>query len=465
MSESIKTVRPQQKKSVPAPQTPASPTLEAEAPLPDVNDFSPNNLLQMQRVFGNHATAELVHRAKQNLRTAKPPTDDEHAASEATNDGGEIQRLPSKSDVETQIGKAGFYVLNPTAWAKFLNSLDEFNAAEKKGDKDKQLKAVIKLQTYTNEWIESDKRDTSNKKKQAKDAQKREFLNQLRPNLKILYYELSTKSKTVDVVNQNAADNADENIQLIKEKLLKEGIDNSNETIKAMLARLKSAALTYNFDPNTLNFLLASPDFKTIWQLSYKDKDPSGTIPSEYDKMKGFEKREAAERWLGYDPFTEDQRDNRPAYVGVNVLNNPKGAAPSYGRFFFEFKEGVKSRTTYTPYDTFEMISNTSLKDIPEKTTGSSENMEAILAYNDGVLKVLGNLVNDIQMSEKQIAAAMGRYMEGQVHGALSVDDIDTLVVNYPQDPLLRQEVDKQDAALVEKFLLKYPSVKLRYRS
>lgn len=124
----------------------------------------------------------------------------------------------------------------------------------------------------------------------------------------------------------------------------------------------------------------------------------------------------------------------------------------------------MKARTTYTPFDTFKMISDNNLKPIPEKVTSTSDNMEAILAYNDGVLTVLGNLANDIAMTEKQIASKMAWYMEGQVHGGITVEDIDTLVVDYPQDPKARTDLHKPDADLAEAFIKKYPSIKLRHR-
>lgn len=422
---------------------------------------SAQQMIQLQRLYGNQAVSKMVADSKARVLNAKPPEFEPTTTSQADMT---IQRLPSRADVESDIGKAGFYILNPTSWEKFLKSLDDFSKAEANGDKEAQLENVINLQKYTNEWMDSDKRNTKNKKKQAKDDKKREFLNQLRPDLKILYYELDTKAKTVDVAKDNAAENADENIQQIREKLLLNEIDDSVETIQAMLARLQAAKLTTNFDANVLNFLIASPDFKSIWQLAYKDNTPSGILPAEYDKLKGFEKREAAERWLGYDPFAESQRDNRPAYLAVNVLNNPKGAAPSYGRFFFEYKESVKQRATFTPFDQFEMISKSHLKDFPEKTIGSADNMEALLAYNDGVLKVLGNLVNDIEMTELEVKTAMGKYLEAQVHGGVSVDDVDTLVVDYPESEDDRDEFNKGDAAIAERFIAKYPGIKLRYR-
>lgn len=425
-------------------------------------DFaSPEQMIQLQRLYGNQALAGIVAKSKATILNAKPP--ESESGTEAESDIT-IQRLPSRTDVESDIGKSGFYILNPTAWESFLKSLDNFNKAEASDDKEKQLENIINLQKYTNVWMDSDKRDTKSTKKKAKDDKKREFLNQLRPNLKILYYELSTKSKTVDVVNVNAAENADENVQQIKEKLLLNDIDDSVETIQAMLGRLQAAKLTTNFDANVLNFLIASPDFKSIWQLAYKDNTPSGILPAEYDELKGFEKREAAERWLGYDPFAESQRDNRPAYLAVNVLNNPKGAAPSYGRFFFEYKDSVKQRATFTPFDQFEMISKSHLKDFPEKTIGSADNMEALLAYNDGVLKVLGSLVNDIEMTELEVKTAMGKYIEAQVHGGVSVEDIATLVVDYPEAEEARDDFNKNDAAIAERFIEKYPSITLRYR-
>ena len=90
--------------------------------------------------------------------------------------------------------------------------------------------------------------------------------------------------------------------------------------------------------------------------------------------------------------------------------------------------------------------------------------MEAILAHNDGVLKVLGNLVNDIKMTEKEVALAMGKYMEGQVHGGMTIQDVETLVVDYPKNKKDRASHEQADADIAENFLKKYPNIKLRHR-
>lgn len=283
-----------------------------------------DHILQLQRQIGNQATNTIVQRASVNLLRTPPVT-----LPAATRHKPDIQRLPSKTEVETQVGKAGHYLFSKTSWAHILDGLDEYKTALENKNKANQLKAVIKLQKYTEEWFVSKERGKAGKKKKVNDGKKADFLNSIRPDLKILYYELKTKGKTVDVVAQNAADNAGENIQLIKQKLLQQNIGNSDQAIQKMLNRLKNAPLTYNFDSNVLQFLIKSPDFKTIWELTYKDNSPGGTLPALYDELTGSQKREAAERWLGYDPFGADQRVNRPAYVGVNVLGNPKGAAPS----------------------------------------------------------------------------------------------------------------------------------------
>jgi hypothetical protein len=374
-----------------------------------------------------------------------------------------IQRkdgLPSAKDATSGGGKAGFKAFGKTTWAKILKALNDFKAI-KDDQKDAQAAKLLELQDLTIQWLSSGQR----KKQKAKDKSKENFLAKIRPTIKVLFYEAQTKSKTVDKVKANAATHAGENRQLIEAKLLQENLDASKGAIDALLNRLKSAKLTTNFNPDTLDFLIKSPDFKSIWQLAYKDKSPGGTLPP-VEQLGGSNQREDAERYLGYDPFTESQRENRPAYCGINVLNNPKGAAPSYGRFFFEFNDSVKARATYTAFDTFAMRKEAGIKDVPaEKAIASSENMEAILAHNSGVLKVMSNLLAGINMTEEEVKKAMGYYIEAQIHGGLSVDDFSALVVNYPQDEKNQNEFQKMDAEYVKRFATKYPSLPIRYSS
>jgi hypothetical protein len=285
----------------------------------------------------------------------------------------------------------------------------------------------------------------------------------------MLYYEASTKSHTVDPAKLNAVKHAAENRGLAKGHLDKfltttnSDVDDKEDLLDKMLARLRAAPLTKNIPPAVLGFLTASPDFKTCWQLANSKDSPGGTLP-EYDNASYAEKREMAERKVGYRPFTKGQRENRPDYVGINITNNPKGAAPNYGRWFFEFKDSVKSRVTFTARDTFSHISD--LKNVSsEKSIGTHENMETTLAYNEGAVKVLASLVLDMKKSENEIIRMMPFYIEGQVHGGLAVSDIATVVVDLPSDEKSVQDMDKGDFKVLQAFLKKYPGVAVRYKS
>jgi Domain of unknown function (DUF4157)/Protein of unknown function (DUF3626) len=391
---------------------------------------------------------ELTHVVQQN-------GGDRVAASIQRKDG-----LPNDQEALNEAGKAGYKVFGKSTWAKILLALKSFRKI-KDDQKNEQLTTLLELQNLTEGWLNS----PSRQKVKKNDNSKKLLLAKIRPTIKVLIYEAQNKSKTVDKVNINAAKYAGENRQLIKANLLKNNLASSKKDIDALLASLKSAVLTLNLAPNTLEFLVGSPDFKTIWQIAYKDKSPGGTLP-EVDKLGGSNQREDAERYLGYDPFTESQRENRPAYCGINILKNPKGAAPTYGRFFFEFQESVKSRATYTAFDTFAMRKDNGIRDVPaEKAIASTDNMEALLAHNEGVLKVLSNLLAGTTMTEQYVKNAMGKYIEAQIHGGLSVNDVSALVVDYPQDVNKQDVMQKADAVFVDKFAKKYPSITIKYSS
>ncbi|HEX2914770.1 MAG TPA: DUF3626 domain-containing protein [Chloroflexia bacterium] len=400
-----------------------------------VDNLTPGKVLRLQQTIGNRAVQRML----------------QQRSAEATS--GSIQRavgLPTKDEAVQEGGKAGYKIIGKSAYSKILSALEDFRKLDE-ANQDAIADKCVQIQGYIREWLGSSNR-TKNKKG---DDRKRFFIGKLRTMVKIKYWEAKYKHKTVDAAKTNAAQNSGQNIMLVKQKLLKDQLSASNKSIDAMLNLLSAARLTTNLEPDKLKLLIAAPDFQNIWMHAYKDKSPGGALPS-IDKLGGSNQREDAERWLGYDPFSEDQRENRPAYCGVNVFNNPKGAAPTYGRFFLIFKDAIKSRATFTARDTFAMRKDPDLQGLPSvQTIASADNMEAILAHNEGVLRVLSAMVAQRQAEEADLRRAYVIYIEAQIHGGLSMFDVEEVVVQFTYDDR-NKDFNGPDYETVKTFAKKY---------
>lgn len=391
---------------------PALISIMAHARLPQ--NVNPHTMVNLQRTIGNQAVQRLINQRRAETNTSL------------------IQRatgLPTEQEAKVQGGKAGFKFFGKSAFAKILKALKEFEGISD-NDKNAIANKCAEIQGYIRSWLNSSDR-SKNKKG---DDQKRLFLGQLRTTVKVCYWEAKYKSKTVDTVKVNAANSAGANRAKIKEKLLRDELDSSNNAIDQMLSMLMTAKLTTNLEPDKLAMLIKAPDFQNIWMHAYKDKSPGGNLPP-VEQLGGSNQREDAERYLGYDPFTEDQRENRPAYCGVNVFNNPKGAAPTYGKFFLVFDDKIKERATFTARDTFAMRKDPDLKNLPStQTIASPENMESILAFNEGVLRVLSAMIANRKALEADLRKAYTVYIEAQIHGGLSMYDVQEIVAQFTYD-------------------------------
>ena len=288
----------------------------------------------------------------------------------------------------------------------------------------------------------------------AADLRKREFLGKLKPTIKQLYFEVATKEAVFDPIAVNAATHADTNRARIKQTLKAGGQSHGKKKIDALLKRVATAPLTTNFPPEALQYYIYSPEFKNIWEVSYKTKMPPKVL-GDPSTLGGPNQREDAERWIGYSALTESDRPNRPHYTGVNIKRNPKGAAPTYGRFYFEWDDSVKQRATFTARDTFAMRKDADVKDIDqEELIGTAGNMEATLAHNPRALRALGHeWEGDDEEAEKE-HAANAFYIEAQVHGGLDARDAKALWVGYAKNNT--DDLDLRDKALAEAFSKKW---------
>jgi len=110
----------------------------------------------------------------------------------------------------------------------------------------------------------------------AADLRKREFLGKLKPKIKQLYFDVATKASVYDAIALNAATHADTNRARIEQILKTAGQGRGKKKIEALLERVATAPLTTNFPPEALQHYVYSPEFKNIWEISYKTKMPKG---------------------------------------------------------------------------------------------------------------------------------------------------------------------------------------------
>lgn len=335
--------------------------------------------------------------------------------------------LPTKKEAETQGGKAGFHFgKGKTSYGRILEALSLYRQVAAH-DKDTAAQLLLQIQSLIDRWHVSTHRDLTN----AADRRKREFLGTLKPRIKKLYFEVATKEAVFDPIQANAMTHADANRKRIKATLKRGGLTRDDKTIDALLAKVSSAPLTTNFPPEALDHYVFSPEFKNIWETSLKNKNPSDVL-GKPGSLGGTDQREDAERWLGYDPLTAGARPNRPHYTGVNINRNPKGAASSYGRFYFEWKDEVKQRATFTARDTFAMRQDADVKDVPqEEVIATADNMEATLAFNERTLLALAHEHEGDDETAADLRKKNAFYIEAQIHGGLDARDAKALWVGY----------------------------------
>jgi Protein of unknown function (DUF3626) len=366
--------------------------------------------------------------------------------------------LPTKTEALIEGGKPGrqFGLFGKTNYGKLIETIDQFHKTNE-SNKAAQVQKLVEIQSLMSRWLENPDRV----KEKEGDRAKENFIGRIRPIIKVKYYELETKSKVFDPINSNAAKYAELNKNLIHEELLKEKLRSGQKFVDALLNKVKEAPLTVNFPPEVLKFFLkGAKDWKNTFQTRYKDMSPGGNLQAP-EELGGAEQREDGERYLGYSPFTEEQRENRPAYAAVNVLDHPRGAAKSYGHCYFVLNENVKKRTTYTAFDTFEMRKNSRLKGMErEKTIATQDNIEAALAYNKRILPALVKKVEGQELSTQELKDPF--YIEAVIHGGFSLDDVAELVVCYREDtPEIRQQYGQE---YVDEFSQKHPNIKIKYK-
>ncbi|MBI2767489.1 MAG: DUF3626 domain-containing protein [Chloroflexi bacterium] len=222
-----------------------------------------------------------------------------------------------------------------------------------------------------------------------------------------------------------AAKKAVANTAAAKQKLILAGVEPGkvDTTLNDVIAYLKNSPTTINFDPSQGGASLFEKlsGYTPLWEapLAEVEKKTPGYL----------NKRQAVEqKYLGYndDVRTGGNAKDRPVYASTNVGGAVPGGADQYGKSYFELKDEVKERSTFSQKDTF---SDTGITNI-----GSSDHLQGVVADMPpekiaGILKML---------SKEKGARGLGQneYIEAHIHGPVEwTRDIKRMVLDRAKVP------------------------------
>jgi hypothetical protein len=223
------------------------------------------------------------------------------------------------------------------------------------------------------------------------------------------------------------------------------GIDPNDvdNVLKESLLVLAQAPLTINFSHGKLDRIFNSGGFRNYWQVNKALSQPSdakvGVDKAEVEKEKmDYEYQQKRLRWEGAlfggttDLTTKFSKSSEQAIsTGVNIGNAPMGAAPAldYGRSVAWLKESVKARATYTPWDQEQLLRY--IRDdkavVGPRFVSTPENLAAIIRYAEP--DTVRAIVAKARNPGKKVDYAPAAYVEAQIHGPLTLADIDRLTI------------------------------------
>lgn len=373
--------------------------------------------------------------------------------------------LPTGAEAKTSTGKSsGAKGWFKGDWGAFRKLLDAYRAT---ADDDTETQATLLLDLHAKA------RAIIDDKWRWSDAVKT-YVKDRVPEIKLLYWEVAQKASTFDAIHTDAARLAPGHERLLDgqirkgvgyiERAMKKArhaelaasgtapkfardveLEERPEapTARRLIDRVKQAKVTVNFPPAALKWFIAESDFKQFWERR-TDEDTSGG-PRTGKIYAG--QREQAEETMGYGSMMDDsgtvedsQRAHRPIYAAINVFDNPRGAAPPYGRWHFELKDAVKARSTYSSGDSIDRLLYNAQGDARKRYYGAGDHLAPLLLQNESLFRALlmdevGYDTFDDGRSTSIDAYKRGvveNYPEVQVHGGLSMNDVQCLVVDVP---------------------------------
>lgn len=398
--------------------------------------------------------------------------------------------LPTAKEAKAATSGSGMGSMFKGEWGTFRGLLTAFRAADD-DDKAKQAEVLLKLHTSARAIIDGWRFG---------DTIKRYVKDQV-PKIKLLYWEAAQKETTYDAMHRDAAEHDTRHRAAAGRKIEKKmsrvtsalkqsraqeinaereargedpvrwwdvELEDAPEapSVERLVSRLKDAKITVNFPPAALQWSVAEPDMKQFWQLR-NDEKAGERKGKDYAKS-----RQSAEGYLGYAPLMgkdgtvdESLRAHRPIYAGINVFDDPRGAAPGYGRWHFQLKDSIRSRTTFTSGDSLDKIRFALIDGARAHYAGAGDHLAALLVKNDTLLQAL-------VMEEAGTASLGGRslefykgelaasdYIEALVHGGISMSDVEYLVVDVAPPGDAEVLADGDERAPIKAWLARYKDI------
>jgi hypothetical protein len=250
------------------------------------------------------------------------------------------------------------------------------------------------------------------------------------------------------------------------EKELKIDRSKVEDVLRKSLLALARAPLTVNFDHRKLQLILNSGGFKNYWQVNQPLAEPADTA-SAADKQKYSyqqERLEGEHRLFGGtgDVNVKHQKAAEQAIsTGANVMEYHLGAAPTatYGRSVVVLKERLKQRATYTPYDALDLLKRIDAGEqfVGPEVVGTHDNLAAIIRY--APTAAVKDILRKADDPTTRFDMPMPNYIEAQIHGPITVADIEHITVaqeelednayeTLSQAGVTRPKPDELDAAV-----------------
>ena len=208
------------------------------------------------------------------------------------------------------------------------------------------------------------------------------------------------------------------------------------EVLRNSLLVLAKAPLTVNFDQSKLQLILNSGGFKNYWQVNQPLAKPPDTA-SAGDKQKydyQQERLEGEQRLFGGtgDVNVKKQKAAEQAIsTGANVMEYHLGAAPTatYGRSVAVLRERIKQRATYTPYDALDLLKKIAAGEqfVGPEVVGTHANLAAIIRY--APVEAVKDIIKKANDPKTRFDMPMANYVEAQIHGPITVADIEHITI------------------------------------
>lgn len=172
--------------------------------------------------------------------------------------------------------------------------------------------------------------------------------------------------------------------------------------------QVASEPLKIQAKSESVEAILSDGRFKSIFEIDPDDWHASARLTVESD----------------YIGVPQVAAKDRPIYGWMH------GNATGYGDVTFFLKDSVKERATMTAGDTFYSVNPVPISRVLDRTATTDDLARATVSGN--MEELVGRVSRDGKYGSEPWTADNPRYWETQIHGGVTLDDIDHIVI--PQD-------------------------------